>query len=331
MSTLIPDLVGFTGNRSYIEIPASSLTPNSKTTHNLIADTIVNTLVSVGWTKLSGPTDSTNGNIYELYSAQSPWYDELNIPLWYLGGRLFMRIIHPNSSTISFQFGEYYNGSASGVMTSTIYGLNTNTYAGGLALRILGNPYEMWLWSNQTTSNANGIYAGTLNVPKPIQQGTKVISSLLSTNFTQSDTLLGSVQFSCWRVKDASAITWFDQPGGPSGSSGPQFMSVRGGRPFSTLGNSYARRLWTPTTDSDMDSPEEWNQFILPAQVAYRIESTGTTLTFNGCLWDSMVISESYSRNSVIDMIGREWVCYGGNTSGNEETPCSLWVLVGDS
>lgn len=325
MADFAPDLVGFTGLRSYQTIDAADLTPQSKTTHNLIVDTIAALLVSVGWTKLSGPTDTTNGNEYELYSAQSPWYDATNIPAWYIGGRIYLKLSHPNASNVRFSLAEYYNSTITDVTTSG-FDINTTAYSAGLEMRLLGNPYELWLWSDQTIANGNGLYLGALNVPRPVQQQSKVISSLLATRWSTNTVLLGSNQYSSFRVKDASAIVNnITNPGNAS----PQLMNVKGFSPFGGS-DSNARKIWSPTNDPGQTLPNKNKPYPLSAQVAYRIASSGTDISFNGFLWDSMILSEAFQRNSVISFINKLFICIGGNTAAGSSNPCSLFLNIGD-
>ena len=321
MSTLVPDLVGFSGNRAFDTIAAASVDRDA------IVEKIVDTLTSVGWTKLSGPTPVTFGNEYELYSAQSPWYDDTNVPAWYIGGRAYMKIIHPNGTNIALQFGEYYNSTPTDVMSLSNFSLSPNAYTSGpYNFYILGNPYECWVWSSDTGSPGNdNFYIGALNVPKPILQKEKVISSILGTKFRGSTSILqgSNTSFLGFRTKDQGATQSYTFN---SSSSIAGFICVRGGGSGSPYQNG---RIWTPENDPQMDDPEIWRYFGYPSQVDYPIGSSGSDYTFNGFMWDSFCASKNYLRNSTIGAVDKVFMAYAGGTGATDNNPACLFLNIG--
>lgn len=319
MSTLIPDFVGFSGNRLYDSVEAASVDKTA------IEDLIVNTLTAVGWTKLSGPTPVTHGNEYELYSAQDPWYNTTNIPSWYVGGRIYMKIIHPNASAISFQFGEYYNGSATNVMTGISFFLDVNDYPGTPTdLRILGNPYECWIFTDEVGTTDKGFYCGVLNVPKPIQQGQRVISSILATKFSNNQQLLGDsgIQYVCWRTMDV-VESYFGNPSYPA-----SFLTVKGGT-AGNFGYQSARRIWRPSYDPAMAFPKRWHPFYAPPAVAFGTASKTAEPEFAGFLRDSFIICDGCEKNTVFEELNKRWVVYATTVGETTSSGASLILNYG--
>lgn len=322
MSDFAPDLVGFSGTRVFDTIAAASVTRSA------IVLKIVNTLVAAGWTKLSGPTTVGFGDEYELYSAQSPWYDTANVPAWYIGGRVYMKISHPNSNGITFQFGEYYNSTPTDVMTLTNFQLSFSQFTNGpYNFYILGNPYECWIWSSNTgAEGSTQLYCGALNVPKPLQQKNKIISAILGTRFRISNSILqaSGTSFLGFRTKDQGATQSYQYNNSAAIVS---FLAVKGGG----SGNAYTtgKALWTPATDPRADDPTKWNYFSYPAQVAFPVGSSGASYTFVGFLWDSFCISKNYTRNSTIGLIDKVFMAYAGGTGATDGTPANLFLNIG--
>lgn len=330
MSDLFPDLVGFTGNRNYQSVPAASCTINN------IVSRIVSTAVSVGWTILSGPTPVTAGDEYELYSAQAPWHDPLNTPAWYLGGRVYLKITYVGTTVISFRVGEYYNGTIVDPISTTTFSITPNSYLNnGFDFRLLCNPYEIWIWSSETTRSLTGgtllrsAYMGTLNVPKPVQESLGVISSILADKFAGQQLLQGSAtQYHLWRTNGNSPISFYGDLGGVGNRNRSQFISMISG----ATNNSYdaGKRIWNPTIDSLMENNEAWWPFFNTSQVAYQLGGSASNATWQGFLWDSFTINASFSRNAVIRMINKDFICYAG-TETELATPATLWLNIGPS
>jgi len=317
MPTFTPDLVGFSGARIYETLLNS--------TRQEFTDAVAANLVSVGWTKLSGPSVVGFGDEYEFVSAQVPWYDTSNVPAWYIGGQVYIKMSHPSSNQIAFEFAEYYNSTITNV-SSLSFGIAASL-SGGASYQILTNPYELWITTDQTPVHSNNIYIGALNVPQPIQQKSLVISSLLAGKFAASDHLTIINQYSCFRVKDSSPETYSQNS---PGNYGAQFQTVQGAVPFGGPGNYYARRLWQPQSDSGQTLPATGVGFLRQAQVAYRIASTGTSLTTNGFLWDCYIATEAYSRGAIVEHKGKLYMCYAGTTATARSKPAALMLNIGD-
>jgi hypothetical protein len=322
MSTLIPDLVGFTNNRAF------DLIPHASVTRSAIVLSIVNTLTSCGWTLISGPTSTTHGDEYELRSSQANWYDPDNIPPWYLGGRVYLKIYHPNGSTISFQVGEWYNGAVSNAMnapseaisiTPSVYASNSGDFF------VIGNPFGCFVGIDLPTApNQTEFFCCALNVPKPVQQEQLVVSSIIADRLRIATTMTGStLVYSLWRTKDGGATKWFGNP-----SSKAAFLTVKGGgagnQPYRST-----RRLWRRDRDVFQTDGKEWEPFPLPSQISLATTARTGTPVWRGFIQDTMIYSENATQGSYMNMIGKSWYCYASGTSVSDSRPGSLWINIG--
>lgn len=321
------DLVGFSGTRSYQSVAH----PVSRTT---ILAAIVAALTAAGWTKLSGPTAGAFGDRYEFYSAQSPWYNDSNVPSWYTGGRVYLNITHPNSTQIAFQVGEYYAGAIEEEMSGTDrFVIAMGSYTGASqAFRCLANPYELYIWHSGTDTDAGGqdrnFYCGALNIPMPLQQGQRAISCILATKFGETNGLLvGNSQiYSLWRDRTAVKSFYISNSNGKV-----QFIQIGSGAPFGNNGRAHARRLWYRANDLNMSDNTKWQPFFCPAQVSFPIEDYGNNPTFNGFMWDTVVCTDGFELNSTFHMIGKAWVNIWGTNAASDNNPAGLWLNYGNA
>ena len=313
--TLIPDFIGFSGNKVYNTIAEADITRAGMTS------LIVSSLTSVGWTIISGPTPADHGDEYEVHSDQSPWWDENNTPDWYVGGRIYLHIFQGNSTRIGIRVGEFYNGAVENEMPSNEW-LPIWASSLGFDFHVFANPYQCFIWHDVLTNTANAdVYFGALNVPKALQQREKVISTVVLTTFKWTSTSLqGDSRFyHTWRSKDTTI------------SAFSNFTPKAGRLGFSTVIGRHerieGRRIWDRVRDPTMSNNKLWKPFAIPARVSYQISGDVVEL-FYGFIWDAVVLSEGFTWDSATPIEGKNYRVIAGSIGETNAPAASLWINI---
>lgn len=326
----VPDIVAFSGHRDFTTL-VSGFTRAELTT------AFVDSLTSVGWEILSGPTVQSFGNGYFFRSQQSPWYDHDNVPAWYVGNKIVLELNNQESSTqIRFRVGVDYNGSTEHFMTSTLRFELTLSQITSNDFHILSNPYQMVYWSENVAGSGSGSQDGNaqlrsfivsaINLPKAMLQLNKIVHCVIATTRVRgwNECLGGNANgrdYVCYRTKDDSGS--FTEAS--LGNDGLRFLCPSSGH---SVRSRIGRRIWNRSLDISMTDETQWSGFFSPPYSLFELPGNSTP-TINGFLWDCFVISEGFHLNTTIEQTERNWTVFGGrNLTGGGSTGASLWFNI---
>lgn len=313
MSLLTPDLVGFTNAVNYIKVDAAEVDAD------FITQQVEDVLTGAGWTVISKTVGALGHYDYELYSAQSPWYDSTNVPSWYVGGRVWLKITHYSTSSegwlnqgFYFQVGEYYSGAAVNKSASNIW-VNYGDF--GYGFHVWANPYEFRFWGEEDTYPAPNpldptdtmynryFYCSALNVPRPILQGDKVITSITAQGY---QTGVQQYFYYIWRTTSLLYNSFMNADN----------LNQQGRFPPTTnLVTSNA--VWVPSVDAGM-ATRILRPFMIPSFVIYRPQELAAGLDISriyGFLWDSFYLYSPYTTSSQTSAVAKNTLMsVGGHT-----------------
>ncbi len=326
VSTKVTDLVAFTGTgfKKYEKLSSAAINQDS------ITELLVNNLLSVGWTIIEGPISQTFGTGYKLKSQQSPWYDEDNIPDWYVGNRLVIHIDNSQSSAyLAIGLGVDYDGTTEFLIdTSDAYKLR---YASVGDFNFHCNRYQFVYWGSNIGTKSSApdrtLIASVLNVPKALFQRFGIVHmAVASSRFRFGGTTLagdeGGKDWSVIRTKFDEGLDHFSQK---SDRDLLRFMTVRSGAKENTIS---ARRIWNRGEDLTMIDPTKWSAFMLPAAAIWTLPGS-TIATINGFFWDALILTEGFTDGTVIDPFAeRRWNYFDGTRDPSVDALATTMFLT---
>jgi len=328
VSTKVTDLVAFSGVgfKKYEKLLSAAINQDSITT------LLVDNLLSVGWTIIEGPTAQAFGTGYKLRSQQSPWYDDNNVPSWYVGNKLVLQIDNgQNSNFLVLGLGVDHNGTTEFLTDTTISSEQFRLrYADVGDFNFHCNRYQFAYWGSNIGSVSSApdrmLVASVVNVPKALQQRFGVIHMAVGSSRFRRDTGSfggdgGGKDWSVYRTKFDAGTSHITQKGDRDLL---RFMTVRSGREeFITSG----RRIWNRGLDLDMSDPTKWSAFMLPATAIWTLPGE-TTATINGFFWDALILSEGFTDGTVIDPFAeRRWVYFDGTRNPTNDNQATTMFL----
>lgn len=292
----IPDITAFSGQRKFTKLDAG---------HNIaqLKSHWITTLVAGGWEQIGIDT---------VRSQQSPWYNVENVPNWYLGNRAVVIFDDTVGGQLRVRVGADYAGTTEHLMTTQFFRTDIADVT-AFDRYTLASPYQLVTWTSRDPNTAANVdrlgdmVISAINIPKAVFQRQQVVHCIYGTNrlrgFTQGlGVALGTgTDYICYRTRnDTGSFTQLGKQG--------RFITPTGGRSPRVVAG---RRVWNRALDPTMIDSTKWSAFFTPTYIAYPLPTT-TTLTINGFLWDSFIITEGFSYQAVIEKIGRQWHRYAG-------------------
>ncbi len=326
------DLAALSGNTEYL------YEPGARTRAQTTTD-IVNTLVGGGWTVDTGPISQAHGDGYTLYGQQAPWYDEDNIPLWYVGNIPAIEIDNDlDAANLVLRAGVRRGGVITdlGGQFGGLGGKYNIAATGMVKMNFHACPFQFAMWSEfELPGSAHSFFISVLHQPKFVQEREKTIDLMVSSGKWQNDSqnVQAGDGYNIFRSQfDDSVLNVYQ------GVS--QFVMLSGGIAKRTA--TGATFIWDPdgdlppfvfsgnTATGEGATPNKTNHFTLPPMFVSKILPADTNFQIMGFPWDMLLIQDAFGAGSseadftanfrsTMAIAERQWVTFA--TSAKEFTP----------